>query len=129
MISIAADMLGVGRTTIYNYRDRHPRVQEVLEAERHRFVDAAELALHNAVLRGEPWAVSLALKCLGKDRGYVENPRLALEHSGAITIGHIESWQDVKSECERLGIDPIEARAQARRLIESAELEEEEGDK
>jgi hypothetical protein len=35
-------------------------------------VDATKLKLHEAVQRGEPWAVCFTLKCLAKDRGYVE---------------------------------------------------------
>lgn len=72
MITVAAQLLGVQPRTIYNYRDRHPRVQEALQEERHKFVDTAELALYNAVVRGEAWAVSLVVKTLGRDRGYVE---------------------------------------------------------
>ena len=35
-------------------------------------MDTAELSLYNAILRGEAWAVTLALKTLGRDRGYIE---------------------------------------------------------
>jgi hypothetical protein len=38
----------------------------------------AEARLGEAVARGEPWAVTFALKTVGKDRGYVEK----VEHGG-----------------------------------------------
>ena len=39
---------------------------------RGELVDYGELALRRAVVDGEPWAVGLVLKTLGRDRGYVE---------------------------------------------------------
>jgi hypothetical protein len=117
MISVCAESLGVSRVTIYAMRDRHPQVQEVIEAERHKFIDVAELALYNAVIRGEAWAVSLVVKTLGRDRGYVEqfrvdqNQQLALIPSaiqalvgfaplpdGAIDISPEETSEDVEVE-------------------------------
>ena len=52
--------------------ERHPAIAQVVADERALIVDAAELKLHEAVQRGEPWAVCFTLKCLGTDRGYVE---------------------------------------------------------
>lgn len=72
MVARAARMLRYTPQTIRNYMQRHPAIAAVVAEERELFVDVAELKLNTAVQRGEPWAVCFTLKCLGKDRGYVE---------------------------------------------------------
>ena len=44
-------------------------------------LDNAESALDDAVDKGEGWAVCFLLKCLGRDRGYVES-RLCYSDNG-----------------------------------------------
>jgi hypothetical protein len=77
MVYLAAQKLGVNPRTIYNYRDSKPEVREAIQTARGQFVDTCELALEEAVLRGEGWAVCFTLKTLGKDRGYVEKHEIA----------------------------------------------------
>ena len=72
MIARAARALRCTPQTIRNYLKRHPTLAAVVAEERELIVDVAELKLHEAVRRGEPWAVCFTLKCLGKDRGYLE---------------------------------------------------------
>lgn len=72
MIYLAADKVGCHADTIYERAKTSPAIRAAMKTERGRFVDASELKLHNAVMNGEPWAIQMALKCLGKDRGYVE---------------------------------------------------------
>lgn len=72
MVYVAARQLGCSANTIYNYAKRYPAVKETIEAERGLMVDTAELALWKAIQAGEGWAISLTLKTLGKQRGYVE---------------------------------------------------------
>jgi hypothetical protein len=79
MIYVAARRLQCSPNTIYNYAARYPTVQEAIDHERGLMVDTAELALWKAIQAGEGWAISLTLKTIGKDRGYVERQ----EHSGA----------------------------------------------
>src|SRR5262252_2851356 len=86
MIYLAAEMLGCNAETIRNYARRYPSVEAAKLALRGRMVDLAELRLHESIERGEPWGISLCLRTLGKDRGYVEQQKLALtdpsgEHS------------------------------------------------
>ena len=40
-------------------------------------MDISEQKLRAAVLNGEPWAIALVLKTLGKKRGYVERTEIA----------------------------------------------------
>lgn len=80
MVHVAARALGCSPQTIYTRRDTSPAVAEAIENARGEQLDVAEQALKAAVGRGEGWAVCFTLKCLGKDRGYIE--RVATEHSG-----------------------------------------------
>ncbi len=72
MVYLAARSINCTAKTIYNYRAKHPEIQEMIDAQRGAFLDQTECALEEAVMRGEGWAVCFTLKCLGKDRGYVE---------------------------------------------------------
>lgn len=79
MVYVAARTLGCSANTIYNYIERYKAVKEVMKQERGVMVDTAELALWTALQNKEAWAISLVLKTLGKDRGYIERQ----EHTGA----------------------------------------------
>jgi uncharacterized Fe-S cluster-containing MiaB family protein len=72
MIAVAARVLGCERQTIYNAIKRHPEINDVVAGERELFVDTAELKLIDAVSKGQAWAIALALKTVGRNRGYVE---------------------------------------------------------
>jgi hypothetical protein len=93
MVYVAADKLGCAANTIYRFANKYPEVQEAMQQERGYRVDVAELHLHNAVNRGEPWAVSLTLKTIGKDRGYTERQEITGADGGAINI----SVSDIKN--------------------------------
>jgi len=72
LISLAARRVPCSQTTIYERARRIKAVRETIEECRAELIDYAELALRRAVMDGQPWAVSLVLKTLGKERGYVE---------------------------------------------------------
>lgn len=72
MVYVAARKLDCAPGTIYNYAKRYPSVQDAITAERGVMIDIAEIALWKAIQGGEGWAISLALKTIGKDRGYTE---------------------------------------------------------
>lgn len=72
MMFLAAKRLGCDHDTVLNYCKRHPSVQAAKDAERGEMVDAAELKLWQSIQNGEAWGITLTLKTLGKDRGYVE---------------------------------------------------------
>ena len=75
----AAQILGCDRSTIYTYIKKYPTLQAVLVECREGMVDRAEFKLMEAIDQREPWAVSLMLKTLGKNRGYVE--RQEVDHA------------------------------------------------
>ncbi len=72
MVYVAARQLGCSANTVYNYAKRYPAVQAAIDEQRGSMLDTAELALWKAIQNGEGWAISLALKTIGKSRGYVE---------------------------------------------------------
>lgn len=85
-ITLAADKLGVKYETLRKRVDRSPTLQAIMAEFQTRRVDNAELALDAAVLRGEPWAVSMVLKTLGKGRGYVERQEVTGKDGGELII-------------------------------------------
>ena len=76
MVSVAAKKLGCHPDTVRNYARRYQSVSKALEEAREGMLDAAELALYGAVVRGEAWAVCFYLKTQAKDRGYVEKQQV-----------------------------------------------------
>jgi hypothetical protein len=72
LVFLTAKKLGCAPTTIYRRAAKSPAVAAAIQQQRGELVDTAELSLYNAILRGEAWAVTLALKTLGRDRGYIE---------------------------------------------------------
>lgn len=74
-----ARVLGVPRSTVWRYAKRWKAVEQALNRKRDELVDYAETGLRKAVLEGQPWAIALTLKTLGKHRGYTER----IEHTGS----------------------------------------------
>src|SRR5919199_4109249 len=85
MITVAANDLQCSPQTVRNYIERYEEVRAVLEDERERMTDITELALFNAIMNGQPWAISLYLKTQGKSRGYVERSELTGRDGTAFT--------------------------------------------
>lgn len=78
-VNIAAQKLDTTSSTIRAYISRSPRLQEIQRDERGLLLDEAEAGLWKAIRAGDAWAITFALRTLGKDRGYVERQ----EHTGA----------------------------------------------
>ena len=93
-VYLAARKLDCNPATIYIRAKEVPAVQAVIDNMRGELVDMAESALKKSVLAGESWGVSLALKTLGKGRGYVE--RVENEAVGVTMIRVIH--EDVKPD-------------------------------
>lgn len=74
LIYRAARALKCSPDTIYRRAQDDPRVKATIEHCRGELVDTAEARLGDAVDSGEPWAVALVLKTLGRVRGYIERP-------------------------------------------------------
>ena len=74
---LTAKRLKCDPETINNYCKRYPSVQAAKEAQRGELVDLAEQKLWQSIQKGEAWGITLCLKTLGKNRGYVERQELS----------------------------------------------------
>ena len=77
MLYLTAKRLGCSYQTVLNYCTRYKMVEEVRKAQRGEMLDLAETRLHQSIQKGEAWGIAFALKTIGKDRGYVEQQKLA----------------------------------------------------
>lgn len=108
---IAAKALGCSQDTVARYIARYERVRQAAQQERGEMIDLAELKLWQAIQRGEAWGITLALKTLGRDRGYVE--------SVDVTI-LIRQQAEALAATYDLDADAIIAEAQALALVRKA---------
>lgn len=79
-----ARLMGIDRSNLHRRIGKSERLQQAVYDARQTMVDNAESALHAALIQKEGWAVCFTLKCLGKDRGYIE--RQEQEHAGSIEV-------------------------------------------
>jgi hypothetical protein len=91
LVSLAARHLGCVPQTIYTRANNVQSVRQAIDDSRAEIVDQAELALRNAVLNGEAWAVALTLKTIGKSRGYVERQEVTGADGGPVIV---VNWDD-----------------------------------
>ena len=90
-VTAVATAYGCTRWNVYKHIDRSPYLQYIFEDARERRLDTAEAKLDEAIERGEPWAIALILRTLGRKRGYVEK----VEQSGTIDHQHsIKNWKE-----------------------------------
>lgn len=102
LVSLAAKRVPCSITTINVRRKRVQAVEQVIQECRGELVDLGELALRKAVLSGEPWAVGLVLKTLGKERGYVERQETSGPDGGPIGLAFdLDSWKRQREERRR----------------------------
>lgn len=76
VVTAAAEAAGIDRRSLTRRISKSVRLQAAVSAARDRLIDKAESKLATAIERGDPWAITLALKTLGKSRGYVERQEL-----------------------------------------------------
>ena len=61
-------------------------IREAVDNARGELIDISEQKLRAAVMSGEPWAVAMVLKTLGKSRGYVERQEVTGAEGGHIVV-------------------------------------------
>jgi hypothetical protein len=93
-VYLAARELGCAPNTIYNRMKKTPALKQAVEDARGEVVDYAEQKLRLAILNGEPWAIAMALKTIGKHRGYVERQEVTGADGGAVTV----RWDDENND-------------------------------
>gem|GEM_PF-1874133 len=79
MVYLAAKALQCDPETVMNYCKRFPTVEQAKHDARGELLDIAEVKLWTAVQAGEHWAITFALKTLGRSRGYVEKVDLSVQ--------------------------------------------------
>lgn len=106
MVYLAAKRLKCDPDTILNYCKRYPSVEAVKQAQRGELIDLAEQKLLESIQNGEAWGITLCLKTIGKDRGYVERQELTGQDNGPLTLRVVyEDAIDVTPEPLRLAIE------------------------
>lgn len=88
LVFLAAKRVGCDPDTIYNRAKRSEAVARAIKNQRGEIIDTGELKLYQAILNGEPWAIALVLKTIGKDRGYSERQELTGADGGALKHEH-----------------------------------------
>jgi len=83
-LSAVAAKFGVARCTIYEWLAGDAELQRAVTDAREAMLDLAESKLEEAIDAGQGWAIALALKTVGKQRGYVE--RVETEHRGRVPL-------------------------------------------
>ena len=86
LMYLTAKRLGCSYNTVLNYCERYPSVQETRDALRGEMIDLAEQKLWHSINKGEAWGITLCLKTLGKNRGYVERQEVTGEDGTAMVI-------------------------------------------
>jgi hypothetical protein len=86
LVYLAAKRLKCDVDTVYNYCKRYPSVQAARDAMRGQLVDLAEQKLWESIQSGEAWGITLCLKTLGKDRGYVERQELTGQDGAGMVL-------------------------------------------
>ena len=118
MVYLAAEALECSHVTIYNYAKRYTSVQEAIDRNRGHVVDTAELALYDAILRKEHWAIAFTLKTIGKNRGYTERQEVTTPRDEPLEV-ELSATDELISR-----LDSITARAtEAERIIGDNEPE------
>jgi DNA-binding transcriptional MerR regulator len=86
LIAPAARALGCSRDTIRSYLEEYTDVAQAKLDQQEAVKDMAENSLYEAIRRGEAWAVCFYLKCMAKDRGYVERAELTGTNGAPVKI-------------------------------------------
>lgn len=78
-ITLAAQIVGCRRETIYEYAKKYKTVQSAIDESRLTFdeglLDLAEAKLRGAILNDESWAIKYALDKKGAKLGYMDAKR------------------------------------------------------
>ena len=86
MVTLAAKRLGCSPTTVRRYVKGHASCRQALDDAREAMGDTAELALYNAIIGGEGWAIAFYLRTQGRNRGYVERQEVTGKDGGPVTF-------------------------------------------
>ena len=72
VVSSACRMIGIERTTHYDWMKADPVYKKKVESIQDIVLDFAESSLHKQIKEGNTTATIFLLKCKGKSRGYID---------------------------------------------------------
>jgi hypothetical protein len=93
LVSLTARYLRCDAETVQNYCKRYPTVKAAKEAARGELLDLAKCKLWESVQRGEAWGISLVLRTLGRERGYVDRQEITGKDGGPVQHAHLHMWE------------------------------------
>jgi hypothetical protein len=110
MTYLAAKRLGCDPNTIMAYCRRYPTVEQAKHDARGELLDVAEVKLWQAVQEGEHWAITFALRTVGRERGYGEHValHLTIERAAARVAGQFGLSVDEVLEEARLLLEEVD---------------------
>jgi hypothetical protein len=76
IVSEAASMIGIHRTTHYLWMNSDPEYKAAVESIDDLVLDLSESALHKNIKAGDPASIFFHLKTKGKRRGYIERQQV-----------------------------------------------------
>lgn len=88
IVSTAAKVAGIDRSTHYLWLREDPAYKEAVEEVQDQVLDFAESHLYKLIKHGNPAANIFYLKTKGRKRGYVEHQELTVHERPAL------SWLD-----------------------------------
>lgn len=77
-VSATCDAVGITRATFYNHKNDDPTFAAAIGEAEEAVIDMAESKLLKNINDGDNTAIIFFLKTKGKKRGYVENPKFAV---------------------------------------------------
>lgn len=85
-VYLAAQILDVSHTTVYNYVNKYDDIAEIKEFYDNEMVDIAEQGLRDALKKKDAWAIKYTLSTKGKHRGYVERQEVTGADGGPVVV-------------------------------------------
>ena len=90
MVTYAAQKLDCNYSTLYGWIKKSSELQKALQAIKESHIDLAETKLLQNVKDGDPGSIFFMLKCLGKNRGYVEKQQIEMSGDMIIEVKYDE---------------------------------------
>lgn len=79
IVTTAAKMAGINRTTHYEWLKTDPEYKDKVESLDNLILDFAETNLHQQIEEGNTTATIFLLKTRGRKRGYIERQNIKME--------------------------------------------------
>ena len=102
VITQACKATGVGRRSVYEWRDKDPQFRQDMDDITEVAIDFAESQLFKQIQQGNTTATIFYLKTKGKERGYVERQEHAGVQNKPIEVKQVDLNKLSLNELEKL---------------------------